>query len=142
MKYMLLIYLDEKGAPNETERQKCYVDSAAYAEELHQKEAASSGYWPLYRYDPRSAGDGTPPFHLDSRKPTVPFKEYALEQARFAVLARSKPAEAAELFALAQKDIDERWRYYEQMAGVERAVPHRDGTNGVNTQAATEEVES
>ena len=31
-----------------------------------------SGYWPLYRYDPRLAGDGTQPFHLDSRKPTHP----------------------------------------------------------------------
>ena len=27
---------------------------------------------------------------------------------------------------LAQKDIDERWRFYEQMAGVERTVPELD----------------
>ena len=25
--------------------------------------------------------------------------------------------------ALAQADVDERWRYYEQLAGVERTVP-------------------
>ena len=36
----------------------------------HQKEAITSGYWPLYRYDPRPAVDGAKPFHLDSRKPT------------------------------------------------------------------------
>jgi hypothetical protein len=35
MKYMLLIYLDEKGAPSEAERQKCYVESAQYAHKLH-----------------------------------------------------------------------------------------------------------
>ncbi len=35
----------------------------------HQKEAVHSGYWPLYRYDPRVAHDGGKPFHLDCRKP-------------------------------------------------------------------------
>jgi hypothetical protein len=34
MKYMLLIYLDERGAPNEAEREKCYVESAQYAQQL------------------------------------------------------------------------------------------------------------
>ncbi len=34
MKYMLLIYLDEK-ALNETERQECYVESAQLARDLH-----------------------------------------------------------------------------------------------------------
>ncbi len=35
MKYMLLIYLDEKGRPSEAEQQKCYVESAQYAHKLH-----------------------------------------------------------------------------------------------------------
>src|SRR5919197_597709 len=34
MKYMLLIYLDEK-ALSETERNKCYADSTQYAHTLH-----------------------------------------------------------------------------------------------------------
>ena len=34
----------------------------------HQKEAADSGYWPLYRYDPRL----DKPFQLDSRPPKIP----------------------------------------------------------------------
>ena len=37
MKYMLLIYLDEKGALTDVERDKCYVDSAQYAQELHSR---------------------------------------------------------------------------------------------------------
>ena len=36
MKYMLLIYLDEKGL-TEVEREHCYVESAQYAQELHTK---------------------------------------------------------------------------------------------------------
>jgi hypothetical protein len=35
---------------------------------------------------------------------------------------RSDPENAARLSALAQKDIDDQWHYYEQMAGVERDI--------------------
>jgi pyruvate-ferredoxin/flavodoxin oxidoreductase len=89
----------------------------------HQKEATSSGYWPLYRFDPRLGGAEGHPFHLDSRKPTVPFKEFAMKEARYAMLTRTNPTQADRLLALAQRDIDERWRFYEQMAGVQRSVP-------------------
>jgi pyruvate-ferredoxin/flavodoxin oxidoreductase len=88
----------------------------------HQKTIVQSGFWPLYRYDPRLAHAGERPFHLDSRKPTIPFAELAQQEARFAMVARSDPANAARLAALAQKDIDDQWHYYEQMAGVEREI--------------------
>ena len=88
----------------------------------HQKEAITSGYWPLYRYDPRSAHDGAKPFHLDSRKPTTAFREFALKEGRYAMLARANPTQAERLLDLAQKDINERWHFYEQMAGIERTV--------------------
>ncbi len=41
----------------------------------HQKTIVQSGLWPLYRFDPRLAPAGEHPFHLDSRKPTIPFTE-------------------------------------------------------------------
>ncbi|MBZ0252429.1 MAG: pyruvate:ferredoxin (flavodoxin) oxidoreductase, partial [Candidatus Methylomirabilis sp.] len=87
----------------------------------HQREAVDSGHWPLYRFDPRLADHR--PFHLDSRDPSIPFKEFAAKEARFAMLSRSDPERAAHLFGLAQADIDERWRLYKQMAGVERVAP-------------------
>ena len=86
----------------------------------HQKEAVDSGYWPLYRFDPRL--EDHHPFHLDSKKPSIPFKEFAWQEARFAMLARSQPEEAERLFRLAQEDIDERWSLYEQLADIERNV--------------------
>jgi pyruvate-ferredoxin/flavodoxin oxidoreductase len=88
----------------------------------HQKDAITTGYWPLYRYDPRLAREGAHPFHLDSRKPTRPFRDFAMQEARYAMLARSNPQAAERLMALAQRDIDERWHFYEQMAGIERTV--------------------
>jgi hypothetical protein len=42
--------------------------------------------------------------------------------------------------ALAQADVDERWRYYEQLAGVERSVPHEPGAIVDPEGAATGEV--
>ncbi len=88
----------------------------------HMKDAVKSGYWPLYRFVPHHEAEGAP-FNLDCRKPTMPFREYAMQEARFAMLARSKPEQAKRLFELAQQDINERWRLYEQLAGIERAVP-------------------
>jgi pyruvate-ferredoxin/flavodoxin oxidoreductase len=88
----------------------------------HQKQAVASGYWPLYRYHP-SPEPGTHPFSLDSKKPTVRLHEFQENETRFAVLARTDPARAEHLQALAQADVDERWHYYEQLAGVERTIP-------------------
>ncbi|MFQ5967719.1 MAG: pyruvate:ferredoxin (flavodoxin) oxidoreductase [Acidimicrobiia bacterium] len=94
----------------------------------HQKEAVESGYWPLYRYDPRHAVAGDHPFHLDSRSPSKPFKDFAQKEARFAMLQTANPEKADELIALAQEDIDERWRYYTQITDVERIVPDEEVT--------------
>ena len=84
-----------------------------------QKLAVDTGYWPLYRYDPRHASAGEHPFRLDSRAPKLPVSEFMGREARFAMLARARPAEAAELAALAQHDVDERWHVYEQVAEIE-----------------------
>ena len=86
----------------------------------HQKDIVKSGFWPLYRFDPRLSHDHGHPFHLDSRKPTVSFRDLAMKEGRFSMLARSKPERAQHLFELAQREIDERWRYYEQLADIER----------------------
>ena len=83
-----------------------------------QKEAVACGYWPLYHFDPREQAH---PFHLDSRKPVGTFKDFALKEARFAMLANSKPEASARLLELGQQDIDERWHFYEQLAGVDRS---------------------
>jgi pyruvate-ferredoxin/flavodoxin oxidoreductase len=88
----------------------------------HQKTVVQTGMWPLFRYDPRLAHAGEHPFHLDSRKPTIRFKDLAEQEGRFAMVARSDPENAERLWALAQQDIDDQWHYYEQMAGVEREI--------------------
>jgi pyruvate-ferredoxin/flavodoxin oxidoreductase len=92
------------------------------------KLAVDTGYWPLYRHDPRQGEAGEHPFHLDSRAPKLPVSEFMASEARFAMLQRARPAEAAELAELAQSDVDERWHLYEQVAQIERTPAEPDET--------------
>ncbi len=107
----------------------------------HQKEAVKSGYWPLYRYRP-TEDEHEQPFQLDSSPPTIPLREFALKEARYAMLARTDPDRANLLLDLAQADIDERWHYYEQLAALERQVPHTAGTADATADAVAVEVSS
>ncbi len=105
----------------------------------HMRDAVKSGHWPLFRFHPGPEED-TKPFRLDSRKPAMTLHDFARVEARFAMLERSDPERAHHLMALAQADVDERWRYYEQLAGVERSVPHEPGAVVDPEGAAQEEV--
>ena len=87
----------------------------------HQSEAVNSGFWPLFRFDPRKADHR--PFKLDSKKPSIPFEEFADKEARFAMLRRTNPDRAKLLFGMAQEQIEDRWSYYEQLSGIERNFP-------------------
>ena len=66
--------------------------------------------------------------HLDSKAPSVPYKDYAYKQIRFKMLAKSNPEEARRLLGLAEQDASARWRLYEQMAGVDVAADAGPGT--------------
>jgi pyruvate-ferredoxin/flavodoxin oxidoreductase len=83
--------------------------------------AVKTGYWPLFRYHPDEAS-GAHPFRLDSKAPTQPLEDLLRTEARYAVLRASDPDRAEALATLAQADVDERWRYYEQLSGVERQL--------------------
>ncbi|MCP4965839.1 MAG: 4Fe-4S dicluster domain-containing protein, partial [bacterium] len=92
----------------------------------HQKEAADSGYWPLYRFNPAEEAEGRPAMKLDSRAPKISFREFAKSEGRFAMLARANPEHYEELMDQAQDDIDNRWHLYEQMIHVERTAELAD----------------
>ena len=87
-----------------------------------QKLAVQTGHWPLYRYRPAADSDAQP-FSLDSADPSLPYSDFARSEARFSMLARANPDRSRELVDLAQQDVDNRWRYYRQLADVHRAAP-------------------
>jgi pyruvate-ferredoxin/flavodoxin oxidoreductase len=85
----------------------------------NQKAAVNSGQWALYRYNPDLVKEGKNPLQLDYRKPKIKVEEYAYMETRFKMLTKSNPEEAKRLIDLAQKDADERWRFYEQLAAMD-----------------------
>jgi len=79
---------------------------------LHQKDAVDTGYWPLYRYDPRNEK----PLRVDSKRKR-PVSEFLAEENRFSSLQRTRPETAHELDELEQEDVDGRWARLELMLG-------------------------
>ncbi len=81
-----------------------------------QKLAVDSGHWPLIRYNPTLREKGSNPFMLDSQPPRIALKKYAYNEVRYRMLTRSHPQEAERLMALAQENIQVKWRVYQEMA--------------------------
>ncbi|OGU76872.1 MAG: pyruvate:ferredoxin (flavodoxin) oxidoreductase [Ignavibacteria bacterium RBG_16_34_14] len=82
----------------------------------NQKAAVDTGYWQLYRYNPDLAAKGENPFKLDSKGLKMPFKDYAYMETRYKMLTKTHPDRAKKLMEEAQKDVEERWKMYEQLA--------------------------
>ena len=84
-----------------------------------EKKAVDTGYWILYRYDPRRKDEGKNPFILDSKEPKGDFKEFLMGEVRYSSLTRTFPENAKALFQKAEEDMRERYETYKQMAGQE-----------------------
>jgi pyruvate-ferredoxin/flavodoxin oxidoreductase len=94
----------------------------------HQKAAVDTGYWPLYRYDPRRAADGLPPLQLDSAAPKGDVAAYMSSEGRFRVIQQNAPERFAQLTDQARRDQAVRRALYERLAS---ALPEtKTGTDG------------
>jgi pyruvate-ferredoxin/flavodoxin oxidoreductase len=81
-----------------------------------EKLAVESGYWPLYRYDPRLADEGKNPFQLDSKEPNGKLKEFIMGEVRYNTLTRSFPEEAKRLHKKLEEDVNARYKKYKAMS--------------------------
>jgi len=109
----------------------CIAHGIDMAKGLHQQKlAADSGYWPLYRYDPRLRAQGKNPFQLDSGAPKIAFKDYAYNETRYRMLQQSHPEEAEALMKAAQAAVNEHWQKYEEIALKGIGQPH-DGAGAM-----------
>jgi pyruvate-ferredoxin/flavodoxin oxidoreductase len=96
-----------------------------------QKLAVNSGYWPVYRFDPRRLDRGESPLQLDSSEPKIALREFAHNETRFRVVEQQDPARFRRLLAAAQRQVSGRYAIYEQLARLAvPAVPaSEDGEN-------------
>jgi pyruvate-ferredoxin/flavodoxin oxidoreductase len=81
-----------------------------------EKLAVETGYWPLYRFDPRLKEEGKNPFILDSKEPAGNFKEFLMGEVRYSSLTRTFPDAAEKLFAKAEQDMKDRFETYKKLA--------------------------
>jgi len=97
----------------------CIAHGVDLSHNLRQQNlAVNSGHWPLFRYDPRRREQGLNPLQLDSKKPSVPLREYYMSETRFAMLWRSHPDEAERLLEAEQQAVLERYHHLEQLASL------------------------
>jgi pyruvate-ferredoxin/flavodoxin oxidoreductase len=82
-----------------------------------QKLAVETGYWPLFRFDPRRAVDGQPAMQLESGPPKGDIGKYMRNESRFRAVEQMYPERYKELLAGAQAHARERYALYEQLAG-------------------------
>ena len=92
-----------------------------------QKLAVDSGYWPLYRFDPRRIAAGDNPFLLDSGSPKISLKEYIYKETRYRMLQKIDPERAKMLLHLAQTTVDRRYDLYNQLAGLKPQYTYSAG---------------
>jgi pyruvate-ferredoxin/flavodoxin oxidoreductase len=95
----------------------CIAHGVDMSNNLRQQDmAVNSGHWPLFRYDPRKADLGENPLHIDSKAPSIPYRDYLASETRFSVLTRTHPDSAERFLKLAQKHVDTKFSLYEQLA--------------------------
>jgi len=90
-----------------------------------QKLAVQSGFWPLYRYNPKLVEEGKNPLTIDSKDPSIPLQQYAYNETRYSMLVQSDEQRAEMLLKQAQQDVKSRWELYKQMAAM-----HYGNNNG------------
>ena len=87
--------------------------------QTEEKRAVESGYWHLFRFDPRLAEEGKNPFQLDSKEPTADYQEFIQGEVRYNRLSRSNPERAKKLFDKAEKDAKAKYEALAKKAGRE-----------------------
>jgi pyruvate-ferredoxin/flavodoxin oxidoreductase len=95
----------------------CIAHGVDLSNNLRQQDmAVRSGHWPLLRFDPRRAQEGANPLQMDSQKPSMPFRDYALTEARFSLLSRTHPEDSERFLQQSQRDVNARYRHYRELA--------------------------
>lgn len=80
------------------------------------KNAVESGYWPLYRYNPDMTLEGKNPFVLESKDPTMGFKDFIMGEVRYSSLAKQFPDQADALYDRAEQEAKARIEMYKRMS--------------------------
>ena len=79
--------------------------------QLEMKKAVECGYWNLFRFNPAAKAEGKNPFTMDSKAPAASYRDFIMNEARYASLTRSFPERAEALFNQAEKTAQARYEH-------------------------------
>ena len=85
------------------------------------KKAVQSGYWHLYRYNPDLIDQGKNPFVLDSKEPTLDYKEFLEGESRYTALKKLSEDLANKLFEESKANAIKRYNTYLKLSKGEDA---------------------
>jgi pyruvate-ferredoxin/flavodoxin oxidoreductase len=85
--------------------------------------AVATGYWPLFRYDPRRFATGENPLKLDSAPPEGALQDFMKGENRFRIVEKADPERYRALLATAQSEAKMKYSYYEQLAKMQFPKP-------------------
>ncbi len=95
----------------------CIAHGVDLSNNLRQQDmAVNAGHWALFRYDPRRTAQGENPLLIDSKPPSMPYRDFIASETRFSLLTRTHPEDAERYLQLAQKHVQTRFSLYEQLA--------------------------
>jgi pyruvate-ferredoxin/flavodoxin oxidoreductase len=116
----------------------CIAHGVDLSNNLRQQDlAVKSGHWPLLRYDPRLREQGRNPLSVDSAAPSIPFSDFAGNEARFTILERLRPDASVKFMAQAGKDARLRHQEYVELSEMrlpEAAIDEKAQVAGENKE--------
>ncbi len=81
---------------------------------VEMKNAVDSGYWHMFRFDPRLKAEGKNPFQLDSKAPTTSYGDFIRTENRYTTLNVQYPDRADMLFAKAEEAALDKYKKLER----------------------------
>jgi pyruvate-ferredoxin/flavodoxin oxidoreductase len=83
-----------------------------------QKAAVATGYWPLFRWDPRKLGTEESPLTIDSPEPAGSLYDFQHGEARFQMVERAHPEAYGNMVTQAQANIRRRFAKLRRIGGL------------------------
>ncbi len=84
--------------------------------QVEEKKAVDSGYWPLFRFDPRN--EEGKKFQWETKEPTVSYQDFIRGERRYTSLQKTNPEEAEALFARAEEDAKRRMNFFKKIGEI------------------------
>lgn len=91
------------------------IRSGMGSSQHEEKRAVESGYYHLFRYNPTLIAEGKNPFILDSKEPTLEYREFLSGENRYEVLKMMDPEKSEELFDKAAMQAKARYEHLKKL---------------------------